>query len=144
MIIRYATIQDLIDFMRDIRPLDKKEAEMSLEYPLGSSRLKDLSHALVLVCEDKIMALGGIQDDYRAWCLCTRYVEDKKYTYKFLRAMKRYLNHLLTTVPYLHNYAWKGNPLHIKWLSFMGATFTERTEDSEFIDFYFDGKKGVD
>lgn len=117
----------LADFMYNARSLDLKEAELMQDTPFTEMLLKEVEDADVLVNEhNEVVAIGGINFGYTkpvVWMLCTHRVEQNPI--EFLRWTKGYLKNLMPYVSNLWNVAWLGNPLHIKWLSWMGARWYE-------------------
>lgn len=109
--------------------------------PFKNLSLKDLEDADVIVDkEGKVYAIGGVNYGYIkpvVWMLCTTRVEEKPI--EFLRFTKLLLKSYMQVHTHLWNLVWKGNPLHIKWLQWMGAHFyEERTCNKEtFIRFEF-------
>lgn len=117
----------LTDFMNNARSLDLKEAELMQDTPFTEMLLKEVEDADVLINErNEVMAIGGINFGYTkpvVWMLCTHRVEQNPV--EFLRWTKRYLKNLMPRISNLWNVAWLGNPLHIKWLTWMGARWYE-------------------
>lgn len=117
----------LTDFMNNARSLDLKEAELMQDTPFTEMLLKEVEDADVLVNEhNEVVAIGDINFGYTkpvVWMLCTHRVEQNPI--EFLRWTKSYLKSLMPYVSNLWNVAWLGNPLHIKWLTWMGARWYE-------------------
>lgn len=117
----------LIDFMNNARSLDLKEAELMQDTPFTEMLLKEVEDADVLVNErNEVVAIGGVNYGYDkpvVWMLCTHRVEQNPI--EFLKWTKGYLKSLMPHVSHLWNVAWLGNPLHIKWLTWMGARWYE-------------------
>lgn len=142
MTTRELTLGDFVAFMNDARKEDLYEV-----YAMHGKKIEDfvLSSFQGVECVyegDKIFGIGGIDDDY-IWLLCTHEVE--RQPVKFLRGIKQILKLKIKDNKILRNYAWLGNPLHIKWLKWMGARFNDKIYRNEnthedFLYFEFKGE----
>ena len=140
-----------MDFMQNARPLDIQEAELTelaegvrfIDTPL-EELLEAEAHALVDPSTDKVFAIGGIVTDADGsnvvWLLCTKEVEVHKI--KFLRYMKNLLADCLKVYSQLINVAWRGNPLNIHWLSWLGAKWHDKP-DAQGLKMFSFGKPSL-
>jgi hypothetical protein len=132
-------VLDLLDFMATARELDLFEASKSGGEPFCDRTIEEMAdtcpHAIIDQKTQEVYGIGGIvpRDEEAAfiWLLCTDMVEKKPL--KFLRFCRDTLGELLRLYPVLCNSAWKGNELHLKWLSWLGAEWI--AEDKEFKTF---------
>ena len=123
----------LIDFMRNGRPLDIQEYGLS-GMTLGDTPITEMVNtAAVCDSEGNVFAIGGVLPNGVVWALCTYRVE--KNPIVFLRYMKGLLKDTLKYRTHIYNYVWVKNPLHIKWLKFMGATFGKQIGDFQYFEF---------
>lgn len=131
----------LCDFMNHARPLDIKEAELTGDTPFHELELSEFKDTYVIVDEqDRVYAIGGINYGYIkpvVWMLCTIRVEERPV--EFLRYAKVLLKNFMSQHTHLWNLVWLGNPVHIKWLEWMGARFYEERQckDETFRRFEF-------
>lgn len=136
------TIDQLISFCKDARPLDLLEAELMYGCKFGDFPIKELKNAWVLQDTDDgtVYAIGGI-DNHIVWMLCTNAVERNPVT--FLRFIRRFYRETIGDYKMLWNYALTDNKLHINWLSWLGATFHDEIElnNKKFIRFIFRRKE---
>lgn len=119
------TVEQLIKFTQTARPLDLKEWELGLAYPFSKCEITALEGTDCMCDTDtgEVYAIGGVDGD-TVWVLCTSAVE--RHPIPFLRFCKTYGKQVwLPSTKVLYNYVWNGNPLHVKWLKWMGATFKE-------------------
>lgn len=125
-----ATPSLLLEFIPQIREVDKKEVELVSEesWEDHSVKLFDyLDEAEMIIREEKIIGILGIRsfdlfpEHGFAWLLFTQEVE--KCSIPFLRWSKGILKEKLKLFPVLTNVVYKKNKLHVDWLSFMGAVW---------------------
>lgn len=127
-----ATDDEVIDMIKDIRPVDKQEIEkltglsfnmavlniiITYQYPIRK-----------LTYGGKVLGFGGWDDMGMVWLVLTN--EYNKHKVPFLRWGKKYLNNkLLKRFDTVYNVMWKKNTDHIKFLKFFGATFKDIGHD---------------
>ena len=135
------TLKHMQDFLEHARPLDIQEAELE-GTKFTDLPLSEFDSCRSLVDEDNnVFAIGGIVADMDGygyvWMLCTTRVEQYKIT--FLRYTKRLLKSTFSLgfCTCLRNKAWIENKLHIKWLTWMGAIWSDKTDDPRFRYFTF-------
>lgn len=129
------TVAYLYDFFAHARERDLLEWQIGTNEAFANLLMSELANADCLVDKDtnEVYAIGGIEDNI-IWALCTYRVEE--HPIPFLRACrpikKRWVKHKV------HNYVWTGNPLHIKWLQFIGAVFDNSIvyNNETFLHFY--------
>ena len=122
-------IDKLCRFLFDARELDLLECYHATHEDFAETLIKDMADACCLYDEDTndVFAIWGVSEGEAIWMLCTNKVEE--HPIAFLRYCREYLKDLLDIYKYLEiydkldNYVWLGNPLHVKWLKWMGATF---------------------
>lgn len=135
--IRDTTIEDLMFFYNNVRPLDKVEFSLMSGIRLADARLLSLGDTQVLVDEDdRVYALGGIEGNF-IWLLCTTLVEEHPIT--FLKACRAYFKSWIGD-RVLTNFVWENNVLHIRWLKWLGAVFTPEQPIKYFRQFVLNGK----
>lgn len=136
-------INKLCDFVYNARELDLQEVYHATLKDFAETPIEELKDTMCLYDEDtnEVYAIWGVSGDTAIWMLCTYRVEE--HPIAFLRFCKEYLKGLLDTNPYLFNYVWLGNDLHVKWLKWMGATFCDVVviNHEPFQYFYFKKKK---
>lgn len=129
----------MLQFYLTARTLDLCEFALGSNVAFGDTPLSELSDSLVMKDEEGVVyAIGGFVGT-TVWMLCTNAVEKKPIG--FLRETRRLLKEVLKVVPYLENYVWLGNDLHVKWLTWLGAEFGDTTPDGMFQHFKFKGKE---
>lgn len=122
-----ATAEDIVSFVKNIRPMDAEEvfrySGKSIE-----TQVVDLYEqgALVIKDENVILGIGGYRKgaypgSLLGWMLLTKAVERHKVS--FLKWSKRYVEDLLKDHKYIFNIVYKKNKLHMDYLKFLGATF---------------------
>lgn len=119
------TVEQLIKFTQTARSLDLKEWELGLEYTFNKCDVSNLegTDCLYDTNTGEVYAIGGVDGD-TVWVLCTEAVE--RHPIPFLRFCKTFGKRTwLPSTKVLYNYVWMGNPLHVKWLKWMGARFKE-------------------
>lgn len=137
-----ATPDDLINFVRNIRDMDKEEAEITTGAPIAILILSIINKPWVKVIktgDGTILGIGGVVKEYmsppdacRGWMLLTKDVE--KHKIEFLRWSKKYVDDLLKEYRYIYNDVYRHNELHIQYLNWLGAVFYPnpfRKEDFE-------------
>ena len=82
--------------------------------------------------DNTCLAIGGVHNGM-VWLICTDALEHHEIA--FARFMRVTLKETLKTSPTLFNRVWRGNKLHIKWLTWLGAKEIKR--DNDFIYFEF-------
>lgn len=129
------TIRQLGYFLVHVRDEDLVEAELSGEKEFIDNYLVELTSSCSLVDEQgRVFAIGGIRDN-TVWMLCTKHVEENKVA--FLRFTKKLLKDVMVHYPYLHNYVYVNNKLHVDWLTWMGAEWGDYIKDNQFRYFIF-------
>lgn len=136
IIIDTATVDDILEFSKNIRPMDAKEVEFVSGKPFKDHLGFLLTHVedvRVIKCDGVILGIGNwyqAQLDWGlyskgviGWMLLTNAVEDHKI--EFLRWSKEIVRQLLTAYPAITNVVYAKNELHIKYLNFLGAKFWE-------------------
>ena len=134
------TVENFTDFYLNSRPLDLLEAELMHDKKFGDLPIEDFTDAWVLRDEDKVYAIGRIED-HVVWMMCTKAVEENPV--KFLRFIRRYYRDTISEHKMLWNYALKDNELHINWLKWLGATFHDEIDvkGKTFVRFIFRRKE---
>lgn len=139
------TVEYLIDFYKNARKEDLKEAEIASGSPFGSTPLATLDDAYALVDLDtnEVYAIGGYvpyeqTNVWLVWCLCTDRVT--QHPLSFLRASKRIYKKWKEKADYLYNIVWSENTQHIEWLKWLGATIlknqTVKIDNHTFYSFF--------
>ena len=134
------TVGNFTDFCLNSRPLDLLEAELMHDKKFSEFPIEDFMDAWVLRDEDKVYAIGGI-DNHVVWMMCTKAVEENPI--KFLRFIRGYYRDTIVEQKMLWNYALKDNELHINWLKWLGATFHDEiiVKGRTFVRFIFRNRK---
>ena len=134
------TVGNFTEFYRNSRPLDLLEAELMHDKKFSELPIEDFMDAWVLRDEDKVYAIGGI-DNHVVWMMCTKAVEENPI--KFLRWVRGYYRDIISEHKMLWNYALKDNKLHINWLKWLGATFHDEIDvkGKTFVRFIFRRKE---
>lgn len=127
-----ATDDEVIDMIKDIRPVDKEEIEKLTGLPFNMAVLNIIITYQYpirkLTYGDKVLGFGGWDDMGMVWLVLTN--EYNKHKVPFLRWGKKYLNNkLLKRFDTVYNVMWKKNTDHIKFLKFFGATFKDIGND---------------
>ncbi len=134
------TVGNFTEFYLNSRPLDLLEAELMHDKKFSELPIEDFMDAWVLRDEDKVYAIGGI-DNHVVWMMCTKAVEENPI--KFLRWVRGYYRDTISEHKMLWNYALKDNKLHINWLKWLGATFHDEIDvkGKTFVRFIFRRKE---
>lgn len=126
-----ATDDEIIDMIKDIRPLDKQEIEKLTGLPFNMAVLDILITYQYpirkLTYGDAVLGFGGWDDTGIVWLVLT--TEYNKHKVSFLRWGKEYLKVLLKRFDTVYNVIWSKNVDHIKFLKFFGATFEDIGND---------------
>lgn len=126
-----ATDDEVIDMIKDIRPLDKQEIEKLTGLPFNVAVLDILITYQYpirkLTYGDEVLGFGGWDDTGIVWLVLT--TEYNKHKVAFLRWGKEYLKVLLKRFDTVYNVIWSKNVDHIKFLKFFGATFEDIGND---------------
>ena len=126
-----ATDDEVIDMIKDIRPLDKQEIEKLTGLPFNVAVLDILITYQYpirkLTYGDAVLGFGGWDDTGIVWLVLT--AEYDKHKVAFLRWGKKYLKVLLKRFDTVYNVIWSKNVDHIKFLKFFGATFEDIGND---------------
>ena len=127
-----ATDDEVIDMIKDIRPLDKEEIEKLTGLPFNMAILDMLITYQYpirkLTYGDKVLGFGGWEDTGIVWLILT--TEYNKHKVSFLRWGKKFLNNkLFKRFDTIYNVMWKKNTDHVKFLKFFGATFEDIGND---------------
>ena len=127
-----ASADEIIDMIKDIRPVDKAETEkltglsfniavldiiVTYDFPLRKLTYKGIP-----------LGFGGWDDRGVVWIVLTNEYNNHKIA--FLKWGKRYLkNFLLKKFKSINNVVWKKNVDHVRFLKFFVATFTDIGHD---------------
>lgn len=136
IILDNATEEDVLEFAKNIRPMDAKEVEVVSRKPFEDHigyLLKHLKEFMVIKCDGVILGIGAwyqemvdwgvYSDGVIGWMLLTNAVEGHKI--EFLRWSKEIVKTILDGYPYITNRVYNSNLLHVKYLVFLGARFWE-------------------
>lgn len=136
IIIDTATVADILEFSKNIRPMDAKEVEFVSGKPFKDHLGFLLTHVedvMIIKCDGVLLGIGnwykeqldlGIYSEWViGWMLMTNAVEDHKI--EFLRWSKEIVKTLLESYPAITNVLYAKNELHVKYLNFLGAKFWE-------------------
>lgn len=128
-----ATVDDILDFADNIRPMDAEEVEFVSGKPFNDHLGFLLTHVddvRVIKCNGVLLGIGNWYHEQLdwglyspgviGWMLMTNAVEDHKI--EFLRWSKEIVKKLLEVYPAITNTLYAKNTLHIKYLNFLGAT----------------------
>lgn len=131
-----ATVEDILEFSKNIRPMDAKEVEFVSGKPFKDHLGFLLTHVedvRVIKCDGVLLGIGNWYQEQLAWglyspsvvgwMLLTNAVEDHKI--EFLRWSKEIVKILLEAYPAITNFLYAKNELHVKYLDFLGAQFWE-------------------
>lgn len=139
-----ATDDEVIDMIKDIRPLDKQEIEKLTGLPFNMAVLDILITYQYpirkLTYGDEVLGFGGWDDTGIVWLVLT--TEYNKHKVSFLRWGKKYLKVLLKRFDTVYNVIWNKNVDHIKFLKFFGATFEDIGNDLLLFKISAQGKRG--
>lgn len=117
-----------------MRQEDRLEWYYASSCSFGLTEVSDLKDALCLYDDEthKVYAIGGI-DGNIIWVVCTTEVD--KHPVKFLRFCKPWFKEWVK-IP-VHNVVWLDNIKHIRWLTWLGATWksTVRINGTLFKEF---------
>lgn len=136
IIIDTATVNDILEFSKNIRSMDAKEVEFVSGKPFKDHLGFLLTHVedvRVIKCDGVLLGIGNWYQEQLdwglyskgviGWMLLTNEVEDHKI--EFLRWSKDLVKTLLEAYPAITNVVYAKNELHIKYLKFLGAEFWE-------------------
>lgn len=136
IIIDTATVNDILEFSKNIRSMDAKEVEFVSGKPFKDHLGFLLTHVedvRVIKCDGVLLGIGNWYQEQLdwglyskgviGWMLLTNAVEDHKI--EFLRWSKDLVKTLLEAYPAITNVVYAKNELHIKYLKFLGAEFWE-------------------
>ena len=131
-----ATVEDILEFSKNIRSMDAKEVEFVSGKPFKDHLGFLISHVedvRVIKCDGVLLGIGNWYQEQLdwglyspgvvGWMLLTNAVEDHKI--EFLRWSKEIVKTLLEAYPDITNVVYAKNELHIKYLDFLGASFWE-------------------
>ena len=123
-----------------MRQEDRLEWYYASGCSFGLTPVSDLKDALCLYDDEthKVYAIGGI-DGNIIWVVCTTEVD--KHPVKFLRFCKPWFKEWVK-IP-VHNIVWLDNIKHIRWLTWLGATWksTVRINGTLFKEFILEPVK---
>lgn len=126
-----ATDDEVIDMIKDIRPVDKQEIEkltgLSFNMAVLNIMITYQYPIMKLTYGDKVLGFGGWDDTGIVWLVLTN--EYNKHKVPFLRWGKKFLKVLLKRFDTVYNVIWSKNVDHIKFLKFFGATFEDIGND---------------
>ena len=136
IIIDTATVNDILEFSKNIRSMDAKEVEFVSGKPFKDHLGFLLTHVedvRVIKCDGVLLGIGNWYQEQLdwglyskgviGWMLLTNAVEDHKI--EFLSWSKDLVKTLLEAYPAITNVVYAKNELHIKYLKFLGAEFWE-------------------
>lgn len=136
IIIDTATVNDILEFSKNIRSMDAKEVEFVSGKPFKDHLGFLLTHVedvMTIKCDGVLLGIGnwykekldwGIYSkEVIGWMLLTNAVEDHKI--EFLRWSKELVKTLLKAYPAITNVVDSRNLLHVQYLDFLGAKFWE-------------------
>lgn len=136
IIIDTATVNDILEFSKNIRSMDAKEVEFVSGKPFKDHLGFLLTHVedvMTIKCDGVLLGIGNWYQERLdwglyskgviGWMLLTNAVEDHKI--EFLRWSKDLVKTLLVAYPAITNVVYAKNELHIKYLKFLGAEFWE-------------------
>ena len=131
-----ATVDDILEFSKNIRSMDAKEVEFVSGKPFKDHLGFLLTHVedvRTIKCDGVLLGIGnwykekldwGLYSPYViGWMLLTNAVEDHKI--EFLRWSKELVKTLLEAYPSITNVVDSRNLLHVQYLDFLGAKFFE-------------------
>ncbi len=123
-----------------MRQEDRLEWYYASSCSFGLTEVSELKDALCLYDDEthKVYAIGGI-DGNIIWVVCTTEVD--KHPVKFLRFCKPWFKEWVK-IP-VHNIVWLDNIKHIRWLTWLGATWksTVRINGTLFKEFILEPVK---
>ena len=138
IIIDTATVNDILEFSKNIRSMDAKEVEFVSGKPFKDHLGFLLTHVedvRTIKCDGVLLGIGNwyqsqldwgvYSSDVIGWMLLTNAVEDHKI--EFLRWSKELVKTLLEAYPAITNVVDSRNLLHVQYLDFLGAKFWEDT-----------------
>ena len=131
-----ATVDDILEFSKNIRSMDAKEVEFVSGKPFNDHLGFLLTHVedvRTIKCDGVLLGIGNwyqeqlawglYSPDVIGWMLLTNAVEDHKI--EFLRWSKYLVKTLLESYPAITNVVDSRNLLHVQYLDFLGAKFWE-------------------
>ena len=136
IILDTATVNDILEFSKNIRPMDAKEVEFVSGKPFKEHMpflMMHVEDVRVIKCDGVLLGIGNWYQEHLdwgiyskwvvGWMLLTNAVEDHKI--EFLRWSKDLVKTLLEAYPAITNVLYAKNELHVKYLDFLGAKFWE-------------------
>lgn len=136
IIIDTATVDDILEFSKNIRSMDAKEVEFVSGKPFKDHLGFLMTHVedvRTIKCDGVLLGIGNWYQEQLdwglyspsvvGWLLMTNAVEDHKI--EFLRWSKEIVKTLLEAYPAITNVLYAKNKLHVKYLDFLGASFWE-------------------
>lgn len=127
-----ATEQDILEFAKNIRPMDAEEVKIVSGRPFEEHigyLLKHLKEVQTIRCDGVLLGIGNWYHEMLdwglyskgviGWMLLTNAVEDHKI--EFLRWSKGIVETLLDAYGSITNTLYAKNELHFKYLCFLGA-----------------------
>lgn len=133
------TFGHLLEFRKNVRPIDLEEIEAATGCKLENQPLTNLVGCQTLLdAAGTVLGIGAVEpDQHLIWLVTTKAIETKKI--EFLRFSKKYLAELLLVHQYLGNVAYIKNQLHIDWLTWLGAKWY--TQEGDFALFILERKE---
>lgn len=129
-----ATAEDILEFSKNIRPMDDKEVEFVSGKPFKEHLgflIAHLEEVRAIKCDGVLLGIGNWYQEQLdwglyskgviGWMLLTNAVEDHKI--EFLRWSKEIVKTLLEVYPDITNVVDSRNTLHVNYLDFLGARF---------------------
>ena len=127
-----ATVDDILEFSKNIRSMDAKEVEFVSGKPFNDHLGFLLTHVedvRTIKCDSVLLGIGNWYQEQLdwglyspgvvGWMLLTNEVEDHKI--EFLRWSKELVKTLLEAYPSITNVVDSRNLLHVQYLDFLGA-----------------------
>lgn len=127
--IRDATYEDIPVFLEKIRAVDKAEMNCAGHTDHAAALRKGIDLGPAFYVSDKdgpiLMAGFSAHDENKAvvWMLGTPRIETLKWP--FLKISRSVFEQWSAEYSVLTNRVWAANTVHIRWLEWLGCTFTE-------------------
>ena len=126
--IRHTTIEDIRELSLSMREEDKLEIILSSGTPPYTVLLRgytDSNSVATIEWDGRVMALFGVTGIKGEWgCPWMLGAGDLKRCKSLLRECRKVLSGYLDDYTYLTNACWSGNLVHIKWIEWLGFTFS--------------------
>lgn len=134
------TVRMLLQFMQEVREIDKEEVVAATGVSFEDFLIKDLADTQALVDEDgNVFAIGAIEDN-SVWLITTTRIETQRI--KFLRFTRQLLKEALEEHGTLGNMVYLKNQVHVDWLTWLGCEYHPEVKMPEgFMLFLFRPKE---